>query len=237
MTSKKQVLVTGKQDHWVSPEGVDFNFLEVLEFKGLPISNADWSTIEEKPFDWILFTSKRSVRFWTEALLLQGIDFPIHTKVACIGEKTSEAAEMDGYTPDFYPSSPGTENFLKEFKTLLPKNTSLRILLPGSAISRPLLREKLSEMGCEVTFIPTYETQAKTNLREIVNETLLEKASLFLFTSPSSVEAVCSQVQIPASLKIAAIGSFTKESLEKRGFINPPVLSEGNEERVGELLC
>ena len=65
----------------------------------------------EKPFDWIIFTSVRAVRFWSDFLLEQGIDFPIETQVACIGETTAHAAEMDGILPIFFLLSLAVKNF------------------------------------------------------------------------------------------------------------------------------
>ncbi len=227
MIPKKQVYVTGQHEGWIPPEGVEFNFLDVLEFKSIPVPEEKWKLVTEKPFDWIVFTSPRAVRFWTEGLLSQGLDFPIETRVACIGEKTAEAAQMDGYSPDFYPSEPGSETFVLEFKALLKASEKTRVLIPGSSIARPLLKEELKQSGCEVESIAVYETVAKEDLKTNLDVTKLENAHLFLFTSPSSVEAVCTAVTLPLSTKVGAIGSFTKESLLKRGFENVQVFKEG----------
>lgn len=226
MIPKKQVFVTGQHDGWVAPEGVEYRFLEVLEFVPLPVPPSLFSELTEKPFDWIIFTSPRAVQFWTHALVSEGLDFPFETRVACIGEKTAEAAEMDGYTPDFYPRDAGTEGFVSEFKTFLKDKTNVRILLPGSHIARPLLQEELNRLGANVTAIATYETRAKENLVQAIDLEALKKADLFLFTSPSSVEAVCSKIKLPENLKVAAIGNFTKESLLKRGFQNVQLYQE-----------
>jgi len=86
--------------------------LAVLRFDRLPIEPELVEKLVREPMGWIIFTSPRAVRFWSEVLLENGVDFPLETQVACIGEATAEAASGDGFTPDFYPTEPGTEKFL-----------------------------------------------------------------------------------------------------------------------------
>ena len=63
--------------------------LPVLRFEKLPVDPAVIDELVKKPVDWILFTSTRSVRFWAETLMEKGVDFPVETQVACIGEHTA----------------------------------------------------------------------------------------------------------------------------------------------------
>ncbi len=234
---KNKVIVTGDHKNWETPDDIDFKFIPVLEYKRLDVDPKLISEAVERPFDWILFTSPRAVQFFTETLVAQESDLPVETQVACIGESTCEAAEMDGYTPDFYPTETGSENFLKEFEFMISNNLSKpRILIPGSSQARPLLKQKLSELGCEVITVATYDTFPKDNIAELFSQKDLSESQLFLFTSPSSVDAVLSNISLPSHLKIAAMGSFTKESLDAKGFQNAMLLPQGKIENLGELF-
>src|SRR4051812_45839061 len=78
----------GRPLEWIS--------LPVLRFERLAVDRNILEQVTERPFDWIVFTSPRSVNFWSEVLLENGLDFPVETQVACIGIKTAEFANNDG---------------------------------------------------------------------------------------------------------------------------------------------
>jgi len=221
----------------MDPE-VTFHWVQwpVLEFKKLSVGPEVLSRVVEKPFEWIIFTSPRAVRFWTETMVEAGLDFPLETQVACIGESTSEVAGGDGYTPDFYPTEPGSEKFLEEFEDLVSNNTQKpTILIPMAEGGRVKIAERLSELGCSVTVVPLYKTQTRSNLSSSIPNGSLEGVGALVFTSPSSVEAVLSVASIPQSAKVIAIGTFTQDHLNKRG-ISSHLLPGSSFERIGEVL-
>jgi uroporphyrinogen-III synthase len=217
---------------------ISFKWIQwpVLEFKKLDISAEVLSQVVEKPFEWIIFTSPRAVHFWTETLVGSSLDFPLETQVACIGESTSEVASSDGYTPDFYPTEPGSEKFLEEFEDLISNNSAKpTILIPMAEGGRLKIAERLSQLGCSVTVVPLYRTQTRAGLAQSIPGGNLSDVSIFIFTSPSSVEAVLSAVELPKTAKVVAIGTFTQEHLKKRG-IPSELLPGSSFERLGEIL-
>jgi len=208
----------------------------VLEFKKLEVAKDVLTKVVEHPFEWIIFTSPRAVHFWTQTMVEAALDFPLETQVACIGESTSEVASGDGYTPDFYPTEPGSEKFLEEFEDLISNNTQKpTVLIPMAEGGRLKIAERLAELGCQVTVVPLYKTQTKSGLSSTVPGGTLNDISAVVFTSPSSVEAVLSAVSIPTSAKVIAIGSFTQDQLKKRGF-ESQLLPGSSFERIGEVL-
>lgn len=238
---KYKILVTGEREELedlVAPEkSVEWVQVPVLTFKRLAVPEQDMEKWIQTPYEWILFTSARTVKFWTETLLEHGLDFPIETQVACIGKNTANAASLDGFTPDFYPTVPGTEKFLEEFEDLISNNSKKpSVLIPMAANGRLAVRDRLSMLGCRVTVVPLYETKPREDVQTVLNETILQSSHLLLFTSPSSVDAVLERFSLPTTLKVGAIGSFTAEYLTKKGIPNVSILPEGNFQRVGEIL-
>lgn len=212
--------------------------LPVLRFERLAVDEELLKHTCENPPDWIVFTSSRSVQFWSECLMEVGQDFPIQTQVACIGERTAEAAGNDGFSPDFYPTEPGTEKFLEEFEDLLSNNSiKPTILIPMAQGGRTLLAEKLRELGCTVTVLPLYRTLPREDVTDYLRQNDLNDMSLILFTSPSSVDAFTQHFEIPEGVKVGSIGRFTSEHLDRKGLADHSVLPAGDFERVGEILC
>ncbi len=245
-TSPIRIIVTGEyQDldskfpselgHRGTP--LEWIAVPVLRFERLPVSPELVRNLEEHPSDWILFTSQRSVHYWAELLMELGIDFPVQTQVACIGEKTAEAASQDGFTPDFYPTEPGSEKFLEEFEDLL-SNSQIKpsVFIPMAEGGRPLISDRLKTLGCSVTVLPLYKTFPRDDIGRFLTQEDIAKSSMILFTSPSSVDAFVRQFSIPEGVAVGSIGRFTSEHLQKKG-ISSQLLPEGDFERIGEILC
>lgn len=242
-----KIIVTGEYEDLDSRfpvelghQGKPFEWMpiKVLNFEKLLVDVEALKHKLEKAPDWILFTSQRSVRFWSELLMEAGIDFPIETQVACIGEKTAEAANQDGFTPDFYPTEPGTEKFLEEFADLISNNSiKPTVLIPMAEGGRTLVADKLREWGCEVELLPLYRTMAREDIARDLTQEELALSSLILFTSPSSVDAFLKVFSIPDGVRVAAIGKFTSDHLNQIGLQEHALLPGSNFERMGELLC
>jgi uroporphyrinogen-III synthase len=236
-----RVIVTGEHEglpKFSEGKPLEWKELPVLDFQRLPIAGDLLQKIENEPFEWIVFSSPRSVRFWSETLLEHGMDFPIETQVACVGEETADAAGWDGFTADFYPTEAGSEKFVEEFRELVSNNSvKPTVFIPMAEEGRPFLREKLTEMGCPVTAVPLYRTLLKENVQEHFSQQEFASYHALLFTSPSSIDAFLKNYSLPTHLKIIAIGQFTAAYLKKKG-IECRVLPEGGRfETIAEVLC
>jgi uroporphyrinogen-III synthase len=239
-----RIIVTGEHENLEAryPTQLDGRALlwlqvPVLRFERLPVARETMDRLVKSPAGWIIFTSPRAVRFFGETLLEAGLDFPLETQVATIGESTAEVANADGFTVDFYPTEPGTEKFLEEFAHLVSNNPDKpEVLLPQAEGGRPTLREKLAELGCKVTHFPLYVSRARDDIPQRLSPADLDAASLVLFTSPSSVDAFLAHFPLPAPHKIVSIGRYTAEHLKARGVASPKLLPEGDFGRIGEVL-
>jgi len=246
MRGNKKIIVTGEHNdsgnRYPSSDKFGNTLLwqevPVLNFERLPVDEKLVTEMAKKPFDWIIFTSVRAVRFWSEILLEHNTDFPVETQVACIGETTAHAAEMDGYTPDFFPTEPGSEIFLEEFEDLLSNRSEKpRVLIPAALGGRTTISDRLRMLGCEVVRLPIYKTTPRDDISAHLSQKDLEEAALVLFTSPSSVDAVSALFELNTKVTVGSMGTFTSDHLNKKGISKVLVLPEGDFQKVGDILC
>lgn len=228
-----KILVTGEHDER-APEGVEWVCVPVLRFERLTVAAPLIAEAVERPFGWIVFASPRAVTFWCETLLEHGVDLPIETQVACVGESTAAAAEEAGFSPDFYPTEPGSEAFLVEFEDLLSNTLEKpRVLIPQAEGGRPAIALRLKELGCDVTEVPLYKSIPRDDLGGLDR---LGDLSGLIFTSPSSAEALLARFTPPAGVQWIAIGQYTRDFLAGRGAKDVRLLPGGEFSRVREVL-
>jgi len=238
-----RILITGEHDEPASfpkslPEDgreLEWISLPVLRFERLPVAPELVERLVHKPMEWIVFTSQRAVRFWSDCLMEHGFDFPVETQVACIGEKTAQVATQEGFTPDFIPSQPGSEFFLEEFEEVIGRNRP-SVFLPMAEGARLTIRNRLRDLGCEVKSLPLYRTLPREDLRQAFDEKQLQQTQCLLFTSPSSVDAFTNVFTIPPKVIIASLGYYTARHLEQKGFSDQRMLPAGDFQRIGEVL-
>jgi uroporphyrinogen-III synthase len=228
----KKILVTG--EHIFSPHPqYEVTSIPIFDYHKISV---DLSILKPTP-QWIIFTSPRSVRFFSEILLDAQEELPLEIQIACIGNETSEVAQYEGYEVDFFPVDAGSEGFLEEFEALLANVTEKpKVVIVQAKKGRNLLQQKLSALGCMVTSLEVYEKTPRVNLKNILEEKPLKNFDLVLFTSPSSFEAVQSVSEIAKDSPIAAMGTFTSAHLTAQGYIHK-ILPNGDFERLEELLC
>jgi uroporphyrinogen-III synthase len=230
-----QVLVTGEREDWgpMGAEPIEWKSLPVLRFERLSVSTDFLEHISRKPPEWIVFSSPRAAAFWSETLLATGYELPAETRVACLGNRTAQAAEESGFDVDFAPHEPGTEGFLKAFeRTARPSS----VLIPAAEGGRRRLGDRLRELGFEVNWFSLYRTLPRTDVAAQWIQLGAASARAIVFTSPSSVDAVLDVCELPPAMKVIAIGAFTGQHLEKRGFLRPPLLPSGDFSRIQEVL-
>lgn len=221
-----KIVVTGSHEEWIAEaptrtsggRPIAWVSADVLAYDRLPLDSELLKRVAETPFEWILFTSRRAVTFFAEALREADRVLPIETQVACIGERTADEASNVGFTPDFYPTTPGSEAFLEEFADLLSNRQERpTVFIPAAEGGRTLVPQKLREWGCGVTMATLYRTKPRPDAREQLDRAGLSDAAAVLFTSPSSVNAVLDATSLPPRAARFAIGAFTQSALEKRG--------------------
>lgn len=236
------VLVTGKRDVSRLPAydatsdcRLNWETVPVLEYERLPVDATVLQKLCENPVDWIVFASPRAIRFFSELLLENSLEFPLETQVACVGEETANAAAQDGFNADFYPTEPGSEAFFAEFESMIVNNPAKpSVFLPTAEGGRTYIADKLRDLGCTVTSIPVYRSVRKEN--PVTPRHTMDAYDALVVTSPSSYDAFISQQTIDPKTALIAIGSFTAEHIRAHSSRPFAVLPDGDFNRILEVL-
>jgi uroporphyrinogen III methyltransferase/synthase len=178
----------------------------------------DYSRFDEilkrtETFDWLIFTSAHSVRFFFERLRLNGSDTRslASVRIAAIGKTT--AGELTGYgiLADLVPDNESSAGLLEKFGTLDMKNK--RVLLPRAKVASRELPEGLAGMGAAIEEVPAYMTV------EIEPADVdFEHIDIILFTSGSTVRAFVKKFgHVPPHVKAYCLGLPTQAEAKKHG--------------------
>jgi uroporphyrinogen III methyltransferase/synthase len=149
----------------------------LIEPVGLEV---DTRKVFTRPYDWVLFTSKKSVDFFFDLLHRWGFDSRWLPRVAAIGEPTIEKLRARGIEPDLIPPEP----------TRVALSSSLirlglagkRVLMPASAVAPDHVREALRPHAGEFVRVDLY------TIRYPRVETV-PTADVVLFTSETTVKS------------------------------------------------
>ena len=155
--------------------------------------------------EWIFFSSKQAVQhFFRQRPTVDGRRF------ACVGKSTAEALRKFGHRADFIGGSTDTRLTGKQFAALIG---DARVLFPQAKGSLRSVQQQSVKKGQAIDLV-VYETILK-------NDTPVDPASIYVFTSPSNVEAYFAKNTLPASVKVIAMGHATRSALREQGVQHP----------------
>jgi hydroxymethylbilane synthase len=162
-------------------------------------------------FDWLIFTSKNSVRIFFDILREHGATLPSKIKVAAVGSKTGEALKTHGIAGAFVPEREDSTGLIDE----LPRHfnaPAMKILLPQGEEASTTLEDGLGALGHKVSRLNIYEA-IPSNL-DCLPDIKTDDIDFFMFTSPLSVEYFKGLGHdIPKGAWVSAIGRPTAEAL------------------------
>jgi uroporphyrinogen-III synthase len=170
-------------------------------------------------YDWVIFTSANAVAAIREEL---GPDaWPRNTHIAAVGEATEQAAEALGWHVDVVPGRFVAEAVVES----LPEETlrGRRVLLPVSAIARPVIPHALMDLGAMVDVVEAYRNVLPEGVENRARE-LFETEPLpdwVTFTSSSAVNNLMNLIGVERlrGVKIASIGPITSASVLAHGLV------------------
>jgi uroporphyrinogen III methyltransferase/synthase len=191
--------------------------------------------------DWMVFTSKRGVRFFLQALQRAGLDVRgVRSKVAAIGSVTAEELRKVGIIADLLPDEYSSEGLLRSFARMgiAGKRISLLRCRGGNVA----LKRGLEELGAHTVEVELYRSVPSGEREAEILRPLLKQMDTFIFTSPSCVSSFLETFgeEGGSALRkglIVAIGPVTGRSLEEKGFtvdIMPDLYT--GEGIVGEIV-
>jgi hydroxymethylbilane synthase len=168
------------------------------------------SSLEQ--YDWIIFTSRNTVKIFADYLRESRSQIGGKTKIAAIGRKTAEYLISLGYSVAFVPEEESSQGLIRELPSAIGQK-DLRILLPQGEEAPDILDKELSRLGYNIKRLNIYKTiAAKPDDLPSINSNMID---FFIFTSPLSVQFFQDlRHSIRPNSWVAAIGIPTAEALK-----------------------
>ena len=180
---KKKVLVTGTNPEPYRRLGkiIHQPLIELAPL--IDYTEADTVLSKILDYDWLIFTSKYTVKYFFERLIELNLDARslANCQIASIGKKTSQVLQEHGLTPDFQAEDETSAGLIEAFRCLV--NFKQKILIPRSNIALPILPEGLRKLAFDVRALTIYQNTKPANIKPID----LSLIDIVVFTSPSTV--------------------------------------------------
>ncbi len=193
---------------------------EVLELPAIEITPIDVTVPELGRYEWLVFTSANGVRaFFHDGLAPAGLDARAlaGVRLAAIGPGTAHALGTRGLRADLIPERFVAESLLEAFPP--PSTPGARVLVARAEVARDILPDGLTERGYAVDVLPVYRTRPATPDPALVARVVEGRFDAVTFTSSSTVDNFCSQVDPrpdPFPL-VVSIGPVTSATAVERG--------------------
>lgn len=155
--------------------------------------------------EWIFFSSKQAVQHFFRQRPDVG-----SRRFACVGKPTAEALRKFGHRADFIGGSTDTRLTGKQFAARIGDD---RVLFPQAKGSLRSIQQQLVRKGQAIDLV-VYETILR-------NEIAVSPASIYVFTSPSNVDAFFAKNTLPSDARVVAMGHATRSSLRDKGVSHP----------------
>lgn len=202
---------------------------EIFEFptiKVVPTDNFEQldNCLEKiEMYNWIIFTSKNSFKFFLQRLLVKNKDLRDlkGINICAIGSKTADELRSFGIKVDLVPETFSSEGLIDIFTKGSLKNT--RILLPRAEEGRDVFPNKIRELGGHIDTPITYKTiKPEKHAKRLMRFLKAGRITIATFTSASTfqnfVDILGSEAeQLLKELTIAAIGPITAKAIERFG--------------------
>lgn len=172
-------------------------------------------------FDWLVITSANT------ALIVQhrmkSLDFSLEEmSVAAVGPKTAEAVrELLGLEARVVAEEYTAEGLALALGDLAGQH----VLLPQSAIARPILATALRDAGASVMVVKAYRTEVGRGGDDVASMLAAGEIEAITFTSPSTAQNFVQrlveengQPSVLDTICLAAIGPVTAKAMRKLGF-------------------
>ena len=220
--NKGKILITSTEDNFNLVKGKisGFGFTPV-SFPVIEIKPMEY-TINRRDCNWIIFTSKNSVKCLKET---EDKEFFSGKKAACIGGQTKEELEKRGIKVDFVPAKFDSDSFIEEF-TEINKTRKIKFLIPSSKIAGKVIEKGLKSHGGVIEKVIVYDTAEKKKTKKEMEEFIKNKPYEFIvFSSPSCFRnfiSIAGKGELNG-VKTAAMGKKTAAVMGKEG-IKPDIV-------------
>ena len=170
-------------------------------------------------YDWILFTSKNTVLFFSTQIGKKKI--PQTVRIAAVGPETAKALRDIKYPVHMVPKKFTVNEMIKGIGNVKGSH----ILFPRSAIAPQDAIKILRALGTYVRVLPLYTTEAVQLSRTVKLALLQGVYTRLIFKSPSGVHGLIKQLnskekKIVCKIRVQCIGPTTAQAAKEAGFKN-----------------
>jgi uroporphyrinogen-III synthase len=193
-------------------------------------------------FDWIVFSSQNSVKYFLQRLSLHNKKIG-NQKIGVIGAKTAEFVSSYDLPLDLLPEKYSAAGFLEQLRQLNLQNKNF--LLPVSDIARDELICGLRDLGHRATSVEVYRTVINN---EIQKEELQKKIGThgidcLTFFSPSAFTSFLEIMNKETlaliqynNIALAAIGETTAAVIQEKGFYPHIIAQKSSDNHILEAI-
>ena len=207
---QKRVLVTGTRSKSFEAMGKIIH-VPMIEIKPARSFKAlDAAILRMDDYDGFLFTSRHAVLHFLDRLKTKetSIEALRPKMIVAIGKTTADELKNFGLAATCMPEEETAESMVKLLGKFPAKGK--RFLIPRSDLARDLLVDELRKRGAHVDAVTVYR-----NICSKIKKQDLGRIDEIVFTSPSTVKNFLKiHGEIPASIKVWAIGPVTQAQLE-----------------------
>jgi uroporphyrinogen III methyltransferase / synthase len=167
--------------------------LPAIELRAIdPSPERDLAQQRLHEYDWVIFTSANSVKFFLEH---GGKLTPPHgttpkPRVCAVGPATEADLRKKGWLVDLVPrefTAEGIVESLVQFEGGAERLAGLRVLLPGAKERRTVIEQELGQSGALVTLVAVYENVLPLTKPSVIEGIRTTQPHMIVFTSPSTV--------------------------------------------------
>ena len=215
---KKRIFISKNSDdceplvHYCNQNKLDLTAQSLIEFEAVPFKI-------ESNFDIVFFSSIRSAEFYFEKAAKKS-----KLVYACIGETTNSKLKKLGIDCEFVGKEAGNpKKTAEEFKNWVQNRI---VFFPQSNLS----------LGTFSAILPENQVIKHVVYKTNLIERKIENCQIYIFTSPSNLDAFLTINEIPDDTKVIVWGESTENRLLKKGIVADFVLIKSNFSELIEIL-
>lgn len=223
-----------KLSHILRRDNIKTISIPTILVKKLPLTKQGRRILARKDkYDWILFTSRNTVRFFASHIGKKRV----HARIGAVGPETAE--ELLRFKLHAERIAPNMN--VRSLVRSLPSLNGTRVLFPRSHIGSHDEIRMLRERGARVTTLPLYTTLS-TQLRKRDLDHWQDPSLLgAVFASTSAVKGLAVNMKryrdfTPRAVPSFAIGKKTGTALRREGFTRVHVAKEASAEGLAALI-
>lgn len=216
-SKNKTVLITRAKEqsddmiHLLEKNGFDIVALPLIQFQAINASQL-LSVFHSTLFNWIIFTSTNTVKFFLKTILPSNLS---GVKIAAVGKKTAQLLEDEGLDVSVIPSDFTADALGRA----IPVLSHEKVFIPHSALSSNNLQEQLEAKNAAVQTLAIYDNHAVNYSKEELSSLLPTTIDVVTFTSGSCVKAyVANNIHLPKA-KIVCIGPSTAKVAKEMNLV------------------